>query len=112
MVPYAAAAPDRAFVVPRRIELLVMPTSVCVVGEPGLAGHPLVRSDRQEEGEDRSQQWAWDRGKAAHHRAHEQLNRQRHWEGVGADEAGRQGKERSCRAAVERGDAESQRLVA
>ena len=31
IVPYAAAAPDRALVLPRRIELLVTPTSVWVV---------------------------------------------------------------------------------
>src|SRR6267143_2340043 len=36
MVPYAAAGPDCAIVLPSRIESLVMPMSVCgvVVGEP------------------------------------------------------------------------------
>jgi hypothetical protein len=32
MVPYAAAGPERAFVLPRRISELVMPTSVWGVG--------------------------------------------------------------------------------
>src|SRR6202521_4670007 len=32
MVPYPAAGPDRAFVLPRRMELLVIPTSVATVG--------------------------------------------------------------------------------
>src|SRR5450759_513079 len=32
MVPYPAAGPDSAFVLPSRMELLVMPTSVATVG--------------------------------------------------------------------------------
>jgi hypothetical protein len=33
MVPYPAAGPDRAFVLPSRIESLVMPTSVATTAE-------------------------------------------------------------------------------
>src|SRR5437588_5429778 len=192
IVPYAAAGPERALVVPRRIELLVMPTSVCAAGaglpphaprvtrkaataarraafrpieipptlidlylnslwiwrhlsslsiggtaqapieghvapveksddpvggedhdqdqdcpigdrrtgvlhrggdlvwDPGLAGHPLVRFDREEVGEDRAQQRSRDGGKTSHHGADEQLNGQRDRKRVWADEPGRE----------------------